>query len=142
MANVVREIKHDDDEKPVLILRKKTQPTNVIKLIQPGIKSFAIRLQDIWMYSEEHNPDFEKWMFDCTAFLCDLFDLGLPTSRKMAEIATVIQEGIDDLINMPPPMQKVKIVGEAEYTIKALHGNEANIQGVVPIRDMNPVKED
>lgn len=141
MADIVREIKHDDDEKPVLILRKKPKPSSVIKLERPGIKSFCIRMNDIWMYSEEHNTDFLKWMFDCTKFLCDLFDLGYPTSKKMAMLATVIQEGIDDLIKMPPPTQKIKVVGEAEYQIRAIHGEEANIQGVTPIRDMVPVKE-
>lgn len=141
MADVVREIKNDDDEKPVLILRKKPTVTGTFKIERPGIKSFAIRLQDIWMYSEEHNPDFEQYMFGCTAFLCDLFDLGLATPRKMAEIATVIQEGIDDLVKLPPPAQKITIIGECDYQIRAIHGEQTNIRGTTPIRDMVPVKE-
>jgi len=160
MADVVREIKHDDDEKPVMILRKKPTVTGTFKLERPGIKTFAIRLNDAWQYSEESNPTkweylmypdnimrltkvgFEPWMEDCSRELCKIFDLGRWTEQKMNMLASVIQGGLDDLVNFPPPMQKVKIVGEVEYLIKSLHGKEANIQGVAPIRDMNPVKED
>jgi hypothetical protein len=142
MADIIREIKHDQNEEPVLILRKKPTVTGTFKIEQPGIKSLAIRLQDIWMYSEEYNPDFEQYMFGCTMFLCDLFGLGLATPRKMAEIATVIQEGIDDLVKLPPPKQQIKTVGECDYHIRAIHGEETDITGTTPIRDMVPVTED
>lgn len=142
MADVVRELTHDDDEQPVMILRKKSHPSGTFKLIQSGIKSLAIPLRQLEFYSEEHNPDFKEYMFDATMFMCEFFDLGRPTSQKMSMLANLIQGGFDELVNLPPPLQKVKIVGEVEYQIKALHGEEADIQGVMPIREMNPVKED
>ena len=172
MADVVREIKNDDDEKPVLILRKKPTVTGTFKLERPGIKSFAIRLQDIWMYSEEHNPTRREYRmcpmcgllvlvttgfealksgfdFCCygksrgyVEFLCELFDLGLPMAAKESMLTTVIQEGIDDLIKLPPPAQNIKIIGECDYQIRAIRGEQTDIRGTTPIRDLVPVKED
>jgi len=143
MADLVANLAYDDDETPIIKITKKTHPTGTIKLIQPREKYFAIRLDTkFWRFVEDKNEDFDEWMFGCTRDLCIIFDLGKPNSRKMSQIAHIIEQKIDDLVNMPPPQQEIKVVGEAEFLIKALHGNEANIRGVVPIRDMNPVKKD
>jgi hypothetical protein len=142
MASIVREIKHDTDGKPVLILRKKGYITNTFRLTEAPIKSFAIRMDDIWQYSEEHNNAFERFMFSCTIFLCDLFDLGLATPRKMAEIATVIQEGIDDLVKLPPQQQELKNFGEVSHVVKAMRKGECIGRDVfdhVPINDLVPI---
>jgi len=144
MADIVREIKHDTDGKPILILRKKGYPTNTFRLIEAPIKSFAIRMDDIWQYSEEHNDNFEAYMFACTMFLCELFDLGLATPRKMAEIATVIQEGIDDLVNIPPQQKKIKNFGEVTHIVKGMRKGECVGQEVydhIPINDLVPVED-
>jgi hypothetical protein len=41
-----------------------------------------------------------------------LFDLGTPDARQLAEVAWLIEDAIDSLINMPPQ-------GEMERMVKA-----------------------
>jgi hypothetical protein len=70
---------------------------------QDGVScNFAIRQEDIWMYTPDKNPNFDIWMYQVCAFVVEKFGLGVVTSRRMAEIASTIEDGIDDLLNAPP----------------------------------------
>lgn len=93
MAEVIREIIYHNGE-PVLSIKPKHprgNPTN-----------FAIRMQDLWMYTPDKNPRFEPFMMQVCQMVHELLDLGIVTSKKMAEVATVIEDGIQDLLAAPP----------------------------------------
>lgn len=98
MAEVIRKIvyrKVDGEYEPVLSIQPKVQR-------EGHIANFAIRMQDLWMYTPDKNPDFVKWMYQVVMKIYDMFDLGVVTSQRMAEVATVIEDGIDDLLKAPP----------------------------------------
>jgi len=117
-----REFKYDDNGRPVMILRKK-QYGRAFSSMPRAVSSYAIRLEDVWQFSQDHNPNFITHMGNVCTFLCDLFSLGLITPRKMAEIATVIEEGIDDLVKMPPQATKQVCTGEIKMTQRSLAGD-------------------
>ena len=56
-------------------------------------------------------------MFAKCLELYDLFDLGTPNSRQLAELTWLIQDSIDRLVDMPPYHKRKKVVGEASMTI-------------------------
>ncbi len=111
MAEITREISYDDEDQPIMILRPKVPSTNG----QPV--SFVIRMCDLWKYSESHNPSFEKYMFHICTQIYTLFNLGVLTSKKMARIAWVIQDGIDSMLGARPPQRKQEVVGEISGSI-------------------------
>lgn len=88
-------------------------------------KRYLIPLDQIWLFSEDHYeqvadhlpPDYESFMFAKGLDLYELFDLGVPDSRKLAEVAWLIQDSIDQLMKMPPPEVQRKVVGEATANI-------------------------
>ncbi len=130
MADVKRYLTYDDSDEPLLVL----EPTNP-RMANRQLR-FAIRMADLWQYSEEHNPKFEQFMMQVCASVHELFDLGLVTSRKMADIASIIQEGIDDMVKMPPrPVVGQRILGEITY-------NERNQDGEVVQQFTTPASED
>lgn len=94
MSEVIRTFGWMNDGEPAMAIRRRIDPE--------GCTPVVIRLQDIWMFSEDHNPDFNQTMFNLAANCCEIFGLGLITTQKMAGIATVIEEGIDELVKMPP----------------------------------------
>ncbi len=123
MAEITREFGYDNNHEPVMILRRKRQVATTYQLEKKANPSFAIRLCDIWQYSEEHNPFFKRHVWDICNVIHHLFDLGLVTGSKLAAIATVIQEGIDDLVKMPPqPTEKVTL-GEVRMRQTSLNGD-------------------
>lgn len=68
---------------------------------------FIIKLNDIWKYSEDHNELFESFMINRVIQLCGMFGITVPKgevafAQLMSSIATVIMEGIDDLVKMAP----------------------------------------
>lgn len=97
MAEVAREIIYHQG-KPVLVVKPKHPRGNPV--------NFAIRMEDLWMYTPEKNPRFEPFMMEVCAMLHELFDLGIVTTKKMAEIATVIEDGIEALLAAPPENPK------------------------------------
>jgi len=112
MAEVTRRITYDRETgDPVLVLAPKIERTS-----NRG-RRWAIRLTDIWQYSEDHNPSFQCHMMYVAGAICQVFDLGLVTVGKMASIAEVIQEGIDDLLKAPPAPEKT--VERGTITIRA-----------------------
>jgi hypothetical protein len=99
MAEVVRKIVYrqvNGEYEPVLSIEPKVQ--------REGHKAnFAIRIDDLWMYTPDKNPRFEQWMYQVVLEIYKMFNLGvIIDSQRMAEVATVIEEGIDDLLTAPP----------------------------------------
>ncbi len=98
-------------------------PILTIKPAGPREKTsrpFAVHLNEVAKYSSDHNPNFEKFMFQLCMSLHELWGLGLLTSRGMAEIAMAIEDGIEDLIKMAPlPYEylKGKPIGEGKLDI-------------------------
>lgn len=99
MAEVVRSIKYrivDGEYEPVLCIEPKVK--------REGHKSnFAIRVEDLWMYTPDKNPNFDKWMYFVVSKIYEMFNLGtIITSQRMAEVATEIEDGIEELLKAPP----------------------------------------
>jgi hypothetical protein len=102
------------EKKPALILKAKV-PRSGNK-----DKRYVIKLDEVWIYSEDHyeqiRPDmpktYESFMMHKCLDLYELFDLGTPDARQLAEVAWLIEDAIDSLINMPPQ-------GEMERMVKA-----------------------
>ena len=107
------------DKKPAIIL-KASVPRSANK-----DKRYTIFLDQIWLYSEDHYerikedmpPTFEDYMMAKCLDLYQLFDLGTPNSRQLAELAWLIQDSIDQLKDMPPWHKRKKVIGEASMTI-------------------------
>ena len=107
------------DKKPAIILKAK-RPRSANR-----DKRYIITLEQIWIYSEDHYeklhagmPEtYESFMLHKCFDLYELFDLGIPDSRKMAQLAWLIQDSIDRLLKVPPYSQRKKVVGEAVATI-------------------------
>lgn len=108
-------------EKPAIALRAAT-PRSANK-----DKRYALMLDHIWMFSEDHyeqvTPDmprtFQSFMMHKCLDLFQLFDLGTPNSRQLAETVFLIQDAIEALKDMPPkPIKEKKVIGEAEMTIE------------------------
>ena len=107
------------NKKPAIVLKAK-YPRESNKN-----QRYLIPLDHIWVYSEDHYErvaahmpkDFESFMLAKSFVLYELFDLGTPNSRQLAEVAWLIQDSIDQLMKMPPLQQKKKVVAEATATI-------------------------
>lgn len=105
------------------------KPAIILKARRPRAsnrdKRYVIMLDQIWIYSEDHYdklhagmPEtYESYMLHKCFDLYELFDLGIPDSRKMAQVAWLIQDSIDQLLKVPPYEQKERVLGEAELTI-------------------------
>ena len=110
MAEVVREIRHDSSGQPIMILKSKNdtlwKPREGALSMHRPKGSFAIRFIDIWKFSEAHNPDFVNTMKFTTVRLHQILDLGTPNMRKLAELAWLIEDGIEEMIKLPPPPEK------------------------------------
>jgi len=104
----------DGDEQVVLVLAAKNRRTSNRN------KRFTIQEKNLWMYSEEHNEGFAQFMVGICLHVWDLFDLGLPNTRQLAELAEVIQDGIVEMMDAVPDSKSKAdslIVGEAEIII-------------------------
>jgi len=94
MAEVIRRIAYTDDGEPVLFILPKINPEKYIPA--------TFNKDCAWLYSFDHNPDFDKFMWWAAGDICKRYDLGLVTKEKMASIASVIEEGITELFAAPP----------------------------------------
>ena len=98
MSEVVRSIEYDGED-PVLVIRRKIDPM--------GCTPFAVRMNELWQFSSDHNEDFDKFMWLYCSLLVESFGLGIITTQKMAAIATVIEDGIEELLKTPPRSEQV-----------------------------------
>jgi len=83
---------------PVMVLRP---------AMRDNKKRFIIKLDDLWKYSDTHNELFESFIINKVIQICGLFDITVPKgehafAQVMVSISTVIMDGIDDLVKMPP----------------------------------------
>ena len=117
MAEVIRQMTWDEKGDPMMILRKKRQALTTVKSDRKSHPSFAIQMNDIWMFSQDHNPNFIVWMGQSAMLICEVLQLGISTTSRMSAIATIIEEGIDDLIKMKPRQEINKTVGEVTTRI-------------------------
>ncbi len=114
------------EKKPAIVLKAKVPRESNAK------KRYLIRMDDIWLYSEDHYAPvhdgmpktYESFMLHKCLDLYELFDLGTPGSRQLAEVAWLIQDSIGALLEMPPYEERKVPVGEAEMTIRPLDGSE------------------
>lgn len=79
----------------------------LIPAMRDNRKRFIIKLDDLWKYSDTHNELFESFLANKVMQICGLFDIAVPKgehafAQAMASISTVIMDGIDDLVKMPP----------------------------------------
>ncbi|MBT3178988.1 MAG: hypothetical protein HOG03_11520 [Desulfobacula sp.] len=98
MAEVIRRIAYrtiDDEPEPVLLICPKFPR-------EGHTANFCIRMEDLWMYTPDKNPDFTKWMYNITSLIYYQFNLGVVTSQRMAEVATAIEDGIEELLSATP----------------------------------------
>ncbi len=116
---IKRYFSHDEEGKPIMVLHRQDKPQT------RGV----IQLRDAWLYSEDHNPGFEKQIMAVAKAAYEYFgsDDLLTLSRKsrarrMAEIADVIEGGIDELLSMPPrDPDRGRVVTEGMATINNEH---------------------
>lgn len=94
MAEVIRRIGYTDDGEPMLFILPKVNPERYMPT--------AFNKDNAWLYTPDKNPDFVKFMYWACEDICKRYNLGLITKEKMASIASVIEEGIDDLLAAPP----------------------------------------
>lgn len=101
MADVIRTIKYTDDGKPWLCILPKVNPERHVPVFFAQDKA--------WLYSFDHNQNFDKFMWWACENICKQFNLGLITAQKMGEIASVIEEGITDLLAAKPRPKPVDL---------------------------------
>jgi len=88
-----------------------------------GNTPVCIRLQDAQLYSEGHNPNYIQFMCHTVATIIELLDLGLLTKSRFKQICVVIEDGLDDLVRMPPPRMDMKPVDGIEIDATMTVGN-------------------
>jgi hypothetical protein len=111
MKIIEREITTTGEGKPCMVLRPIEKYDKVYtdqNTGKPYKRRTFILLDNLWMYSEKHNPDqFMSLMTAKTMYICKLFEIPVPTRKQqfiqlMMSIADTIQNGIDDLVKTPP----------------------------------------
>ena len=138
MSELARFIDYDEAGEPVLVIHKKQRRPLSFAISRDAKDAYRISLDDAWQFSEDHYPapvecllgfrngmpvlekrwmTFERFMFFKTAELCDVLGLGEGTTRRMAEIAAVIEEGLDDLIKCRPQPEERVCVGEVKIEV-------------------------
>jgi hypothetical protein len=114
VAEIIRSYHYDENGEPYMRLSSKRPRAT-------GSFPLAIRLQDLWQFAEDKNPDWRAFMATYAQRACRLLDLGEPTTWRMGQVADVIANGIDELIKMPPaptleiPMENVEV--DASLTV-------------------------
>uniref|UniRef100_I2Q036 Uncharacterized protein n=1 Tax=Desulfovibrio sp. U5L TaxID=596152 RepID=I2Q036_9BACT len=86
----------------------------------PSERAYCIKQIDAWKFSEEHNPDFTGCIAKAALEAYNHLGMGgivvsgSQMARRCADLATCIQEGIDDLIHAKAaPEERRSVVGEA-----------------------------
>lgn len=91
----------------------KGEPAMILAPIVPREKkrAYVICLSAAWQYREP------AYMLNQCMLITDIFGLGLHSSQFLAQIASFIEDGLDDLVMMPPPEEPAKIIGEGTMSI-------------------------
>lgn len=117
MAEIQYRISHDNEGQPVMLLFHRLRPDGPKGLIP---------LRDAWRFSEDHNPFFEDQIAAVTIAAhhhiygheAHLYPSKHSMARKMAEIATTIENGLDALLNARPETPDPgRVVGEGKASI-------------------------
>lgn len=121
MGEIKRRFSHHEGQ-PIMVL---------FRAIDGGAKGYVIHINDAWKFSEELNPDgFVACVTKAAQEAYEHLGMGgMATSpkmetRRLAEIAQVIQEGLDDLIKMPPPEKGERRKESTAGKVKVMHGGE------------------
>lgn len=148
MSDLSRSFSHNQDGQPVMLIYKKLKPTDSIKIAgqRKEISAYVIELADAFIFSRDHFPmlvpvpggfdelgnamapgyvmmSYDRAMFAKCEELCNLFNLGVITSRKMADIASMIEDGLGDLLSMKPQVETERTaIGEAVVEAKDSEG--------------------
>lgn len=95
----IKKISNDSEGTPVLEVRRKIDPVGRV---------YQINLKDLWLFSEEHNSEFQRNMFVVVSDIYKHLGVGdlLLLSAKMrtqvmGKLAGMIQEAIDDVLSSP-----------------------------------------
>lgn len=153
MSQLEKAFSWDENGNPVLVIYKLAPVTKTFSLNRQKVEGYVIDLNDIWMFSRDHYPaevpcffgfdavglpmtgyktlTYDQAMFAKCEELCHQFELGVITSSKMADIASMIEEGIDELVSIRPKLPAEKhSIGEVEVTLKDKDGS---IEKTIPI---------
>lgn len=128
MSDLTTAFSYDVEGEPVMLIYKKQPVITTFRLEKPAIEAYVIPLSDAYMFSSEHYPMVVRVFYGIDAFgrpvhgekvlnfdeammakcneLCLQFDLGLVTTQKMGEIAGLIEDGLEELLKMPPQDEK------------------------------------
>ena len=136
MSVLARAFSYNNEGQPVMVIYKKIHPKTTFTMEKRQVEGYVIELNDAFMFSRDHYPaavpvfygfnshgqpvtsvkvlTYDEAMFAKCEEFCIQFDLGVITSRKMAEIASMIEDGIDDLVGMAPKQERERHeIGEA-----------------------------
>jgi len=117
MAEIQYRISHDNEGQPVMLLFHRLRPDGPKGLIP---------LRDAWRFSEDHNPNFEDQIMAVTIAAhhhifgheAHLYPSKRAMARKMAEIATAIENGLDSLLSAKPETPDPgRVVGEGKASV-------------------------
>lgn len=90
------------------------EPAMVLAPIVPRAqkRAYVICLSAAWQYREP------AYMLNQCMLITDIFGLGLHSSQFLAQIASFIEDGLDDLVMMPPPPEEpARVIGEGTMSI-------------------------
>lgn len=81
-------------------------------------RSAAIALSSAWMYDEPHKKTPEQLADTFMVVVGMMQHLGIDLSRQMTQkFLMFIQDGLDQLVKMPPAPVEQRVIGEADVWI-------------------------
>lgn len=114
MSEFSRKLDHHDGEAVLKIYRRAF----------PDHRAYVIKQIDAWKFSEEHNPGFEQCIMKAAIEAYNHLGMGgiavsgSTMAHRCADLATVIQGGIDDLIHAKAaPERERPVIGEAVVSL-------------------------
>lgn len=144
MSDLNRAFSYDQNGTPAMVIYKNTPRAKTFRLKINKVEGYVIPLNDAYLFSRDHYPmlcpvfygydssgnaltdekvlTYDQAMYAKCEELCIQFDLGLVTSQKMAAIATLIEDGITELIGMPPQKTETKSIGEIKTIMSKKDG--------------------
>jgi hypothetical protein len=97
-------------------------------------QAYVICLSAAWKYREPEH------MIRACGLITEIFDLGF-SSKRLARIATFIEDGLDELVRMKPEAavydDKQRVIGEAEISIDGGIPFSADILDSLPRGTLN-----